>query len=151
VDERIGHVLVNNLLVAESGFQRPLLMVWQPGSLCEQLPEPPFKEMDHNVYVSHQILHQEPLILWSPAPASDCQEQFAGPDQVHAIHPTYATGSTYLKDFKPKLFPRGAEGNYKPTDDFPSASNGKKIPEQVRELLGIPFSTPPYIGAYPAE
>jgi hypothetical protein len=151
VHERYGHVLVNNLMVAESGFQRPLLMVWQPGSLCKQLQDPPFREMDHNVYVSHRMSPQEPLILWSPAPAADCQEQLAGPEEIHKLHPAYASGSTYLKDFKPELFTHAAEGVYKPSDGFPVPSAGTKIPELVRELLGIPRSMDPYVGAYPAE
>ena len=151
VDERHGHELVNNLMVSESGFQRPLLMVWQPPSLCEQLQNPPFREMDHNAYARLKGLNQEPLILWSPAQAVDCQEQLAGPDQVHQLHPSYAAGSILVQDAVSTLFPQSQHGNYQLSGDFPAGSAAQQVPGHVRELLGIPLDTDPYVGAYPME
>jgi len=151
VDERHGHLLVNNLMVAEPGFQRPLLMVWQPPSLCEQLPDPPFSEMDHNGYVLPEGLNQEPLILWSPGRGPDCQEQLTGPDRVHQLHPSYATASILVQDAGTTLFPQARHGNYRLAGDFQAHSVAQQIPGRVMELLGIPAGTAPYIGAFPME
>ena len=151
VDERHGHLLVNNLMVAEPGFQRPLLMVWQPPSLCEQLPDPPFSEMDHNGYVLPEGLNQEPLILWSPARGPDCQEQLTGPDRVHQLHPSYATASILVQDAGTTLFPQARHGNYRLAGDFQAHSVAQQIPGRVMELLGIPAGTAPYMGAFPME
>ena len=40
VDEREGHVFVNNLLVADADFDRPLLNFEQPAALCADLSRP---------------------------------------------------------------------------------------------------------------
>ncbi|HPR31426.1 MAG TPA: right-handed parallel beta-helix repeat-containing protein, partial [Prolixibacteraceae bacterium] len=36
VDERDGHIFVNNLLSGDNDFKRPLMFVWQPDVMCEQ-------------------------------------------------------------------------------------------------------------------
>jgi parallel beta-helix repeat protein len=51
VDERDGHVFVNNLMTGDDGFNRPLLFVWQRKILCDRLKDPQFALIDHNVYV----------------------------------------------------------------------------------------------------
>jgi hypothetical protein len=149
VDERFGHILLNNLLVAEAGFSRPLLMVWQPGSLCERLQEPPFSQMDHNVYVNHLKQPQEPLILWSPSGNENCQDQLTGPEEIHKLHPSYETSSLFLKGYERTLFPDASLGNYHPAGDFQGWSAAAELPEQIGELMGISPGTPPFVGAYP--
>jgi len=150
VDERFGHILVNNLLVSEEGFQRPQLMVWQPASLCEQLPDPPFEKMDHNVYVTSSKSNEEPLILWSPAENENCQARLASPEKIDAQYPIYEAHSMFLSGFKGTLFPDAGEGNYRTSGDFPGMSVAGEIPEQIRQLLDIGAEIPPYVGAYPA-
>jgi hypothetical protein len=151
VDERFGHLLVNNLMIAENEFHRPLLMVWQPGSLCEALQDPPFTALDHNVYVSQLSMHQEPLILWGPAKNEECQEKISDPEQIHALHRDYEAGSIYVKGFESILFPHASHGHYKPGKDFPGWSAGTEVPEHVRSWLGTGEVMPPYVGAYPGE
>jgi parallel beta-helix repeat protein len=51
VDKREGHVFVNNLLFSNKNFNKQLLFVWQPESLCKQLAKPQLKQLDYNVYV----------------------------------------------------------------------------------------------------
>ena len=50
VDKREGHIFVNNLLTGDKGFTRPLLFVWQPASLCNQLTRPELSQFDYNVF-----------------------------------------------------------------------------------------------------
>ena len=45
VDERDGHVFVNNLMTGDDGFNRPLLFVWQRKMLCDRLKEPQFARL----------------------------------------------------------------------------------------------------------
>ena len=40
VDERTGHVVMNNLLFRDNTFSRPLLFVWQPEALCKIASSP---------------------------------------------------------------------------------------------------------------
>ena len=51
VQEREGHVFVNNLLVASDGYTQPLLRFEQPKALCEKLSRPQATQVDGNVYV----------------------------------------------------------------------------------------------------
>lgn len=51
VDQREGHVFVNNLMVAGEAYRRPLLQFAQPAMLCTKLPRPQAKEVGGNVYV----------------------------------------------------------------------------------------------------
>lgn len=150
VEERYGHILVNNLLVAEEGFNRPLLMVWQPGSLCDRLQEHPFKQMDHNVYVHAASRPPAPLILWSPAMNTDCQVQLSGPEEMHALHPALSGQSLVLTGMEKSLFPGSQEGRFSTPADFPGHAAAEPLPEGIQEILVGKRQDRPYVGASPA-
>ncbi len=150
VDERHGHVLVNNLLVADQAFRRPLLMVWQPVSLCQRLQRHPFTGMDHNVYVYPGDGHPEPLILWSPANDEDCQARLAGPEEVHELHPGLAGESLVVNKREKSLFPESGPGRFLTSGDFQGHEVAQRLPDAIRELLGGHQQTP-YVGAFPPE
>jgi parallel beta-helix repeat protein len=150
VDERYGHVLVNNLLVAEEGFQRPLLMVWQPPALCEMLTDPPFNTMDHNLYISQSTHYNGPLILWSPAKNQACQEQLSGPDAVHMLHPELSASSVYDERYTSDLFQGRETGDFRLMKDFKGHSVAGSVPDPIRKLMGVERGIPPFIGAFPA-
>ncbi len=149
VDERFGHVLMNNLLVAEKGFQRPLLMVWQPPALCEQLPDPPFRAMDHNLYISQSPRHHGPMILWSPSDNDACQELLAGSGAVHEVHPDMAAASVTLEDYSKSVFQGREDGNFRTVKDLKDHAVATALPDAIKKLMGLKKETGPFIGAYP--
>jgi hypothetical protein len=51
INDRKGHVFVNNLLTADENFNRPLLAFSQMPILCERLDKPQVDKLDYNVYV----------------------------------------------------------------------------------------------------
>ncbi|UCD39287.1 MAG: right-handed parallel beta-helix repeat-containing protein, partial [Fidelibacterota bacterium] len=54
VDERYGHIFVNNLLYGDKDFDRPLLYVWQPAELCKRASNSQLEQLDYNMYVRGQ-------------------------------------------------------------------------------------------------
>jgi len=140
VDKRYGHIMVNNLLTASKDYHRPLLMVWQARSLCEQLPDPALKQLDHNVFVRALAEPAEPLILWSPGSGKGCQEQLKTPEGLHALYPDYAANGKYFKGY--------AVSSEK---GFPGSSAGTELPDEINLLLGNDQEMAPYVGAYPHQ
>lgn len=76
VDERDGHVVEGNLLVASEGFDKPLLRFEQPPALCERLTQPMATRVDGNAYV-RAASGNEPLVVWSPVRGKECQTSYA--------------------------------------------------------------------------
>jgi parallel beta-helix repeat protein len=147
VDEREGHVFVNNLLTGEENFNRPLLAFSQIGPPCEQLNQPQVKQMDYNVYV-RRSKSDEPLILWSPAQEGDCQAGFATPEELHKLHPQFAANSKYFVEYSGPLFKNAESDDYRLLRAFAGARTATEIPSEVRKLLGLKLDER-FVGAYP--
>lgn len=75
VDEREGHVFAGNLLVAGTGFSRPLLHFDQPAALCERLRRPMASRVEGNAYARASSTTR-PLLTWSPVAGEDCRTSF---------------------------------------------------------------------------
>jgi hypothetical protein len=131
VEERTGHLLLNNLMVAGKDFKRPLLLVWQPGFMCERLQDSQLSQVDHNVYVRESPAKGIPLILWSPWKNEACQEQLAHPEALHALYPAFSGHCAFYSEKGGTVFKSRELGRY--------------------ELLkGSPAEAViPYAGAYP--
>ena len=96
VDRREGHVFAGNLLVADSGYTRPLLRFEQPKTLCETLTRPPVTSVDGNVYVRARRVDQ-PLITWSPAGGETCQASLAALEDFQKLPQGYEShGRAFL-------------------------------------------------------
>ncbi len=136
VDKREGHVLMNNLLVGETGFNRPLLYVWQPSSLCDQLFNPQLETLDYNVFVRTFSAESIPLILWSPAGNENCQLKLDSPEELHRKYPYFSAHSWYFKDFHGQLFKSRELENLQILSSFPGSGTGNELPQAVRKLIG---------------
>jgi hypothetical protein len=148
MDKREGHVFVNNLLVGEKNFTRPLLFVWQPASLCQQLPKPQLNELDHNVYVRCIEKTPYPLILWSPAPGDRCQAGFASPEELRKQLPEFSAHSRSYVQYDGPLFQSMELRNYRLLREFAGANSGGDIPGEIRTLIGSAVREGGYVGAY---
>jgi hypothetical protein len=148
VDERDGHVFVNNLLTAGENYHRPLLVLGQPPSLCDQLERPQLKQMDYNMYVRKGGSKDEPLILWSPTKNENCQLPLASPGDLEKLCPGFSVNSRYFANYNGPLFKSYELGNYQLLQAFPGSSAAGRLPEEIIRILGISPKAPPYTGAY---
>ena len=150
VQKRNGHVFVNNLLTGNGNFHKPLLIVWEPDSVCSLLPDPQLKQMDNNIYVRNQDKNNFPLILWSPAKNDKCQQVFQTPESLHKQYPGFSASGQYYPYGLKSLFKSSELDNYQVLSTFPGLKKAVVLPDNVRELLGLPRKYTPYIGAFSA-
>jgi len=147
VDERDGHIFVNNLLTAAENFQRLLLYVWQPATLCKTLHQPQLKQIDHNMYIRAVITNQ-PLILWSPFGNETCQLLAQSPEELHRLYPDFSQKSRYLENYTGPLFKCPRLGNYTLLPESPKLNKNAPIPQEIRNLIGCSRNDE-FIGAFP--
>ena len=148
VNDRYGHVFVNNLLTADENYRGPLLVFWQPEKLYERLNKPQVKQLDYNVYVRGGD-KAEPLILWSPAADVNCQTRFESPEGLQKLYPEFSAHSKYFANYSGPLFKSRELGNYQLLKGFPGATAATSLPAEISELLGRPKKDTRFIGAYP--
>lgn len=146
VDERDGHIFVNNLLTGDKNFKRPLLFVWQPASLCERVNNPQLQQLDYNMYVLKLHAAGKPLILWSPANNENCQLSFESLEGLKQVHPQFSANSKYLTNYNGPLFKSSKLGNYQLLKTFLGAEAAMRLPAEIRKLTG---QSQRFVGAYP--
>ena len=152
VDQREGHVFVNNLLVASEAYRRPLLQFEQPRSLCAKLQRPQAKEVDGNVYVraiGPDAAAAPPLIVWSPATSDTCVSTLGSLDEFRKLAPAFEAGGQQL-DRTPRSIFKGPDlGRYELLQALPATPGAEMLPADVRKLLGWSEEDARSPGAYP--
>ncbi len=149
VDERDGHIFVNNLLTGNEHFKRALLFVWQRAMLCDRLKESQFKQMDNNVYIRKNTT-SHPLILWSPAKNQKCQYTLGTPEELHQLYPGYETKSTFVNNYDGSIFKSAELKNFQLVKPIPG-TDAMTIPPEILNLLSTPLKKIPFVGAYPQD
>jgi hypothetical protein len=155
VDQREGHVFVNNLLVASDSYRLPLLRFEQPNALCPKLTRPMVKEIEGNVYARPSVAGAPalPLVTWSPAQSDSCSSTFTVLDEFRKVAPSGFEASGRQLDRTPRSVFKGADvGRY---ELQPAVSgmlkNHVSVPADVRKLLGWSEQDSQWPGAYPAR
>lgn len=146
VDERVSHVFMNNLLVNTEQNNWPLLFIWQPNSLCEELDEPALKKLDYNVYVTDN----QPVIWLNQKFVDNCQTSFDTAKELHETLAEYSGNSESFIDYHGLLFKGKQLGNFQLLKEFPGSKTAAKLPNEITELLRIQVKQP-HVGAYPPE
>ncbi|TCO09589.1 right-handed parallel beta-helix repeat-containing protein [Natronoflexus pectinivorans] len=141
VEERDGHVFVNNLMVFENDYVFPMIQLWQPAELCQRLPDSPIKYINNNVYVK-KTSESGRLYLWSPYSNERCQTSFYSIEELNKEFPEFEADSRFYLSFRETIF----EENYKISPQFPGTDAGVEIPEHIRAVTGWK-SDAPFIGA----
>jgi hypothetical protein len=152
VDEREGHVFVNNLLVASEAYHAPLLRFAQPASLCAKLPRPQAKEVNGNVYVRASapgVASAPPLIVWSPAAGDSCQTVLHSLDEFRKLMPAFESSGQQLDRTPRSIFKAPDLGRYELLQALPKMPEGVALPADVRALLGWSEDDARLPGAYP--
>ena len=151
VEDRVGHVFVNNLLVGDSDFRRLLLYVWQPAMLCDRVKGSQLKQLDFNLYVRGTSKIDDPIILWSPVENDNCRLTFDSLEDFRKLESKFSAHSQCLENYEGPLFKSKEFGNYQLLPTFPAAKSGMKLPAEISKLLGDSTKDGLYIGAYPPE
>ncbi|MBX3009719.1 MAG: right-handed parallel beta-helix repeat-containing protein [Melioribacteraceae bacterium] len=146
VDERDGHIFVNNIMVADDNFDRPLFYVWQPAALCEKVNNSQLEQLDFNIYIREGEKYTAPLILWSPAMNNLCQLGINSLDELKKLYPSFSLNSKYLPAYRGPLFKSSYLNNYEPLEKFSEAYKAQNLPANINKLIN---RSKPYIGAYP--
>jgi hypothetical protein len=153
VDQREGHVFVNNLMVAGEAYRRPLLQFGQPAMLCTKLPRPQAKEVGGNVYVrataSGSTAAPPPLVTWSPAANESCVSTFGSLDEFRKQVPAAEAGGRQLDLTPPSVFKGPAIGRYDLVQALPGTPAAATLPADIRKLLGWSETDARSAGAYP--
>lgn len=147
VEERVGHVFVNNLLVGDENFNRPLFFVWQPDFICERLPGSPMEKLDNNVFFKSENAPASPLIIWSPVAGDECQLFADDVSDLQKFYTDYnAKGASEFDVFLP--FKSTELSNFKLTDPAKYSGHASVLPVNVAKILNLSRKAKPYIGAY---
>jgi parallel beta-helix repeat protein len=146
VDQREGHVFVNNLLVASEAYRGPLLRFEQPASLCAKLPRPQAKEVDGNVYAAAA---PSPLIVWSPVAADNCVSRLGSLDEFRKLVPAFEANGRQLDQTPRSIFKAPDLARYDLLQPLPQTPEVQMLPADVRQLLGWSEEEARSPGAYP--
>jgi parallel beta-helix repeat protein len=146
IDERFDHIFENNLIVADKNFNKPLLFVWQPESICDKINNSQLKELDYNMYVHTSNDTSNPLICWSPANNDNCRVTLDSPEALNKLHPEFSSHSKYFSNYSGPLFKSFELDNYHLLFDFSGSQTAAKLPPEIQKLIG---QTKSYVGAYP--
>ncbi len=137
---------MNNLLTGDAGFDRALLLVWQPAVLCEKLNETPLKQFDNNVFVKQNDSYKT-LAFWSPSKAQNCQTEIKSLAELQKL--SGAAGKSQLLEGKHlPLFKSAVIKNYQLLNEFPGKATATEIPANVKKLMGISAESKGSVGAY---
>ncbi len=150
VDERYGHVFVNNLLFGDGSFKRPLLYVWQLATLCEKLSQPQLKVIDNNVYVQGYD-RKHPLILWSPVSNAECHQLYGTLEEFRMDYPGFSSNSQHIANKNIPLFRSPDIGNFQLLPGFPGTQVATPLPVNIAKLMGLPAKYKSFVGAYPIQ
>jgi hypothetical protein len=153
VDQREGHVFVNNLLVASEAYRGPLVQFEQPASLCAKLQRPQAKEVGGNVYVRATLPGAAapplPLVVWSPAATDTCVSRLVSLDEFRKLVPAFEASGRQL-DRTPRSIFKGPDlSRYELLHALPATPGAEMLPADVRKLLGWSDEEARSPGAYP--
>jgi hypothetical protein len=149
VEQREGHVFVNNLLAADEGYARPLVRFVQSDAVRERLKNPHVKEFDGNVYVRRAGVKRTPLILWAPMANEKGSVELASLDELKKLQPQFEGHAQFYSDYWGPLFESVELNRFSLLPEFSGAKGGIAIPEKIRELLRLKKEQATFVGAYP--
>ncbi len=149
VDQRDGHIFVNNLMVADASLNRPHLFVWQRAMLCDRLRDPQFSVIDNNVYVKNGDRRAMPLILWSPAQEEQCIVALNSPAELNVRLPQFETKSILVTDNQVFLSPELK--NFRLLPSFAGNAAAAPVPQELWSSFRLKKKPIPWVGAYPPQ
>ncbi len=148
VDERVGHIFVNNLLTSTDRFNRPLLFVWQRALLCGKITGSQLEQTDNNVYV-REPGNTNNLIWWGPADNTEnCQAKLESPAELNIVNSEFEANSRLYDDYSGPLFQSVDLKNFELLNGFKENAGAMEVPLKVLNLFPGNVSSIKYVGAY---
>ena len=136
VNQRTGHAVSGNLLVADASVTGPLLRLEQSPATCGKVTQPMAELIDGNLYL--RAGSGQPLVNWAPAAGGSgpgCQAQFATLEAWRqAVPGVEATGQAQAG--VPGALLRSPESSRFELARVPEGVKPLPVPEGVRRLLG---------------
>ena len=148
VDERDGHVFMNNLVVQNDEVEDAMLEAWQAPELCDTLETPHFKYLDHNVYVNQIEDFSGPQFIYSAVQQDSCIFPLNSVEELNELQNEFSGNSILLKGDDTPVFLDAGNLDFRLQSEFPGLDAAGNLPERIRELLDNKEKSP-YIGAYP--
>lgn len=148
VTERHGHVLMNNLLVADETFAGPLLLVTQREKVRELLKDSHLRAMDGNVYARRAGGKAQPLITWGPVPPKNDSVDLSVLAELTKLQPSFEERGRALPDYAGPLFISPELKRFEVLPAWARQIHAVALPDEARQVLGaeIERALP---GAYP--
>ncbi len=145
VDERDGHIFVNNLMVAGNDYRRVLLNTEQAPALCGQLSDPQVERVNNNVYIVRNTANS-PLIHWAPVNGDKCQADYPTIAEIQKLG-VDEKSREYL-DYHLAIFQSEELGRFNLLPGAPGVTGAGDVPREVLNLLG--WDDPvEFVGAFP--
>ena len=151
VDERYGHLFVNNLIVMDEDDPKPQLHVRQPAYMCNRLNESQLKALDYNIYVRRLNTKNAPVILWSPASNEKCQAAIHSLEELNELYPDFSKNSKYLQNYEDPVFIDAANGDFHILKEFADKNKGTNLPDEIIKAMGLNDQESAFVGAYPVK
>ncbi|MDR7332492.1 right-handed parallel beta-helix repeat-containing protein [Roseateles asaccharophilus] len=151
VNERVGHVFENNLLVADANVKGPLLRFEQPPLICGKVTAPMTTRVDGNVYIRAAGTGAgQPLVSWAPVPGAagaTCQTTYASLDDFRQAQPGLEARGRSFAGHQGAVFSSPELRRFE-LSHVPDGVQPVPVPADLRKLLGWPATHLP--GALPA-
>jgi parallel beta-helix repeat protein len=155
VDQRDGHVFLDNLLTADERFHKPLLRFEQTKALCGRLTRPQVTRLDGNVYVrSGDAAGQQrarTLLVWSPVAGENCTVECPTLEGLRKLQPEFEAHGQDLTGSLGSVFKSPELGNYELIRAFPGTASAVPLPAEIQRLLGWPEQDARMPGAFPVR
>lgn len=149
VDERVGHVIANNLLITDPSYDQPLIRIGQSESLCGELTDSQIATMHSNVLVREQGGNHAGLISIAPVDGAEaCTRTYTTLEELEADFPDFAV-HTEMGNYPGPILKNLRLRNISLLPTFPGNTAVDTLPAPIRELLGLPQTGALRRGAYP--
>lgn len=145
VNERVGHVVEGNLLVADAGVKGPLLRVEQSAVTCGKVTVAMVDRVDANVYL--RAGGGQPLVSWAPLAAAACQTSFATLEAFRQAVPGAEARGRALQPYDGAVFSSPDLRRFE-LARVPEGVQALPVAAELRKLLGWDATHLP--GALPA-
>ena len=143
VEERQGHIFVNNLLTTSETFREPMLLTEQTPVLCGKLTASPLTTIDGNVYV-RPATATGPFASWAPAGGPDCTTKAISLEALKKAVPGVEAKGRQIEAAARDVLESPDFGRYAPKKPFKAAV---PTPANVVKMMGVKTATD--VGAFP--
>lgn len=153
IDERYGHIFVNNLIAGDENFKVPFISVGQHQDLCDKLKDPQLKQMDYNVIVRDSKSNFNILANWGPSKTAGgtagCDESIVTIEDLNNLLGMSSAHNQVFSHLNLQVFQSRELSNYQLLPGFSDTRTATALPVDIQKLLGLTVKYKPYTGAYP--